>query len=119
MRFLTMVKMNDEQVAKNPPPPELMAACNALAEEGMKEGVVLELGGLRGLDAGAEVRVRDGRVTVLDGPYAEAKEVIGGYAILEVRSKDEAVERARRLMQLHADLWPGFDGSCEVRQYQE
>jgi hypothetical protein len=60
-----------------------------------------------------------GTIKAVDGPFAEAKELVGGYAVLEVRSKAEAVELARRLMQIHKDHWPGWEGSCEVRQLME
>jgi hypothetical protein len=58
----------------------------------------------------------DRSITAVDGPFTEAKELVGGYAVIEVRSKVEAVELARRLMQIHRDHWPGWEGSCEVRQ---
>jgi hypothetical protein len=60
--------------------------------------------------------VANGKVSVTDGPFTEAKELVGGYAIHEVRSKEEAIEAARRFMQLHADLWPGVEAVCDVRQ---
>jgi len=116
MRFLMMVKSAENQLA-GPPPPAMQKAMGELVEQGMKEGILLELGGLLGTSAGAEVRVSDGQVRVIDGPFAESKEVIGGYAVMELRSKEEAIEQARRLMQIHADLWPGFDGACEIREY--
>jgi len=62
------------------------------------------------------VGVRKGRVKVTDGPYAEAKEVIGGYAVLEVGSLEEAVEHARRFMELHREHWPGWEGETEIRR---
>ena len=62
------------------------------------------------------MRVSGGKVTVIDGPFAEAKELIGGYAMFQLRSKEEAIEAGRRFMQVHAEHWPGFEGSCEVRQ---
>jgi hypothetical protein len=58
----------------------------------------------------------DGTIKAVDGPFTEANELIGGYAVLEVQSKAEAVELAMRLMQIHKDHWPGWEGSCEVRQ---
>jgi hypothetical protein len=113
MRFVTMIKM-DEGVAG--PPPALIAAIGELAEQAMKDGILLEQVGLLPSAQGAEVRVSGGKVSVIDGPFTEAKELVGGYAVFQVRSKDEAVEAARRLMQVHARHWPAFDGACEVRQ---
>jgi hypothetical protein len=55
-------------------------------------------------------------VTTSDGPYAEAKEVVGGYSIIEARSQEEAVEGARRVIELHAEHWPAWEGAVEVRR---
>jgi hypothetical protein len=113
MRFLTMVKM-DESMPAGPPPPALFAAMDELAQR--VDSIMLDSGGLLPSAAGAQVRVTDGKVTVVDGPFAEAKEVIGGYAIFELRSKEDAIEQARQFMELHVKYWPGFEGVSEVRQ---
>ncbi len=60
-------------------------------------------------------RWSNGTITAVDGPFAEAKELVGGYAVVEVRSRAEAVELGRRLLQIHKDNWPGWEGSCEIR----
>jgi hypothetical protein len=66
---------------------------------------------------GAQERFANGKLTVLDGPFAEAKEVIGGYAVFELKNKEEAVESAVEFMQLHKDHLPGWEGTCEVRAF--
>jgi hypothetical protein len=66
---------------------------------------------------GAQVRITDGKLSVVDGPFVETKEMIGGYAIFELRGKEEAVAAAREFMQLHLDHMPGWDGTCEVRSF--
>jgi len=111
MRFITMVK---SAVLSGPPPQELMDAIQKSGEEAMKAGIMVETGGL-GYDQ-ATVRVSGGQMTVTDGPYAEAKEVIGGYAIFELDSKEQALEEAKRFMELHVQYWPEWSGECEVRQ---
>ncbi|MCU1658476.1 MAG: hypothetical protein JWO57_3132 [Pseudonocardiales bacterium] len=118
MRFLSMVKM-DESMPAGPPPPELYTAINDFAEQATKDGTLLETGGLLPSAAGALIRLADGKVTVIDGPFTEAKELIGGYAMSQFRSKEEAIENARRFMQLHADHWPEAEAICEVRQIAE
>jgi len=118
MRFLNMIKMNESMPA-GPPPASLMAAIAELGEQATKDGILLDQGGLLPSAAGALLRVSGGRVTVIDGPFTEAKELVGGYAMFQLRSKEEAVEQARRFMQLHAEHWPGFEGVCEVRQIME
>jgi hypothetical protein len=115
MRFLSMVKM-DESKPFGQPPPALFAAMDELVKNATADGSMIETGGLLPSAAGALVTLKDGKVTVHDGPFAEAKELIGGYAIFELRSKDEAIERTRQFLQLHADLWPGVQATCEVRQ---
>ena len=118
MRFMTMVKF-DESLPMGPPTPELIQAMGEFAAEGARNGTLIDQGGLLNSAAGAIVSLADGTIKAVDGPFAEAKELVGGYAVLEVRSKAEAVELARRLLQLHKDHWPGWEGSCEVRQLGE
>jgi hypothetical protein len=71
------------------------------------------------LAMGAQVRITDGQLSVLDGPFVEAKEVIGGYAIFELPGKEEAVASAVEFMQLHKDLFPGWEGTCELRAFAQ
>jgi hypothetical protein len=118
MRFMTMVKF-DESLPAGPPPAELFQAMGEFAAEGARTGTLVDQGGLLPSAAGAIVSLANGTIKAVDGPFAEAKELVGGYAVLEVRSKAEAVELAKRLMQLHKDHWPGWEGSCEVRQLGE
>ena len=66
---------------------------------------------------GAQVKITDGKLSVVDGPFVESKELIGGYAIFELRDKEEAVAAAREFMQLHLDHMPGWEGTCEVRSF--
>ena len=70
-------------------------------------------------DQATTFTLRSGALSRTDGPYAEAKEVVGGYAVLDVRSHEEAVEGARRMMQVHLDHWPGWEGAAEVRRISE
>jgi hypothetical protein len=66
-------------------------------------------------EEGARVRVRDGKTSVVDGPFTETKEIVGGYALAEFASRDEALKMAREFMELHRVHWPEFEGECEVR----
>lgn len=113
MRFMMIVKHAEKQ---GPPPQELMDAITKLAEEETKAGTMLGSGGLGPTALGARVRLSGGKVTVTDGPFTEAKEVVGGYAEFELKSKEEAVESAVRFMELHRKHWPGWEGETEVRQ---
>jgi len=113
MRFMMIVKHTERQ---GPPPKELMDALSVLAEGEVKAGTMIGSGGLGPTALGARVRLSGGRVTVTDGPFTEAKEVVGGYAQFELKSKEEAVESAVRFMELHKKYWPGWEGETEVRQ---
>jgi hypothetical protein len=114
MRFMMIVKHVGER--QGPPPKELIEAINKLAEEAQKAGILLGNGGLLPTAQGARVRLADGQVGVIDGPFAETKEVIGGYAQFELESKQEAVEAAVKFMELHKKYWPGWEGETEIRQ---
>ena len=113
MRFMMIVKHAEKQ---GPPPQSLMEAIGKLGEEETKAGKMLGTGGLTGTATGARVRLSGGKLTVTDGPFTEAKEVIGGYAQFELQSKEEAVESAVRFMELHKKHWPEWEGETEVRQ---
>jgi hypothetical protein len=118
MRFITMVK-SSENSPLGPPPKALMEAIGKLGEEAAKAGVMVEMGGLLPTAMGARLRISGGKLTVTDGPFSEAKEVIGGYAVYSVKTKEKAVEWARRFMNLHKQHWPGWEGETELRQLME
>ena len=113
MRFIMMVKSAERS---GPPPKELIDAMGKLAEETIKAGEMIDTGGLGPTAAGSRVRLTGGKITVTDGPFTEAKEVFGGYAMFELKSKEEAIERTRRFMELHHKFWPGWEGETEIRQ---
>jgi hypothetical protein len=111
MRFMFIVKSGHA----GPPPPALMEAMHKLADREIKSGRMLDNGGLMPVATGAEIRIKGGKLSVVDGPFVEAKEVIGGYAVFELRDKEEALASAQEFMQLHKDLFPGWEGVCELR----
>ena len=113
MRFLTLVKSTENA---GPPPPALMDAIAKLGDEAARAGMLIETGGLAPSAMSARVRLSGGRLTVTDGPFTEAKEVVGGFAIYEVDSMDEAIAATRRFVELHQEHWPGWEGEVEVRQ---
>jgi hypothetical protein len=117
MRFMMIVKGDKDYEAGKPPNRELMAAVAKAAEEQAKAGILLESGGLLPSLAGAKVLVKGGRLTVIDGPFSETRELIGGFAILKAASKAEAIEMGRGFMELHARiLGPAYEGELEIRQ---
>lgn len=119
MRFMMLVKATPESEAGSPPNPELMAAIGRLTEEQLASGklvAMLDGGGLFPSSQAARVKLAGGRVTAVDGPFTEAKELVGGYAIMEVRTMEDALELGREFMQVHADVMgPGYEGELEIR----
>jgi hypothetical protein len=113
---MMIVKHPENQGA---PPKELMDAINQLMQQDVAAGTFLGAGGLLPTTQGARVKLAGGQVSVIDGPFAEAKEVIGGYAQFELKSKEEAIESAVRFMELHKKHWPGWEGETEVRPMYE
>ena len=113
MRFMMIVKHAENQ---GPPPKELMDAIGKLGEDEAKTGKMVGSGGLTPTAQGARVRLSGGQVTITDGPFTEAKEVVGGYAQFELKSKADAIESARVFMELHKKHWPGWEGETEIRQ---
>jgi hypothetical protein len=113
MRFMMIVKSAENS---GPPPQGMIDAMGRIAEEATKAGEMIDSGGLASSATGARVRLSGGKLTVTDGPFTEAKEVFGGYAVFELKSKKEAVERAVAFMELHKQHWPGWEGETEIRQ---
>ncbi len=118
MKFMMLIK-HAESVRSEEIPQSLMDAMGGFVEQGFKSGVLKDTAGLKATAEGFRVRSRSGKLTVTDGPFTEAKEVVGGYALVEVKSKEEALQVARQFMDLHRIHWPAFDGECEVRPLEE
>jgi len=115
MRYMILLKAGQPAT---PPPAELMEAIMKLGDEATRVGALLDTAGLMPSVAGAKVELSAGRLSVTDGPFAEAKEMIS-YAIYQVRSKEEAVEWTTRFLNLHHELWPGWEGEAQVLQVFE
>jgi hypothetical protein len=109
MRFLGYT-MGDDSAPQPPPSPELMAEMGKLVEEATKAGVLLATGGLAPTAEATKVVRADGKFTVIDGPFTEAKELIGGWALMEVRDKEEAIEWTKRFLSIAGD------GESTIRQ---
>ena len=114
MRFLSMVRINERNGQK--PSARLMEDMGRLMAEMTAAGSLLDTAGLHPTSEGKRVRLSQGRQTVTDGPFTEAKEVIGGYAMLQAASMDEALALTRRFLDVHGDEW---EIECEVRQVME
>ena len=114
MKYLTFIR-SSESYRASPPPSALMEAMGKFVEKSLKDGILVDTGGLLPSQEGARVRLANGKITVTDGPFAESKEVIGGWAILKTDTKADAIRIATEFMELHRRYWPGFEGESEVR----
>jgi hypothetical protein len=110
---MTLIKAAERN---GPPPKGLMDAIMKLGVEAAQAGVLVDSGGLTPTKAGGRVKIESGKLVVIDGPFAESKEVVGGFAVYDLPSRAEAMEWARRFMALHIEHWPGWEGEAEVRQ---
>jgi len=116
MRFMMIVKANKDSEAGKMPSEELLSATGKYNEELLKAGVLLDLAGLQPSSKGARIKFSRGKRTVVDGPFAEAKELISGYWIIQVKSQEEALEWAKRAPSPHGE---GQEGEIEIRQFFE
>jgi hypothetical protein len=110
MRFLTIFKAAEQDT---PPSEAEIASMGKLITEGAQTGWLLSTEGCQPSALGARVRLADGTVTVTDGPFTEAKEVVGGFAIIQASSKAEAIALTRQFLECAGD------GECEIRQLYE
>ena len=111
MRFLSMIRTDETR--GQAPSAQLMQDMGKLIDEMTRSGVLISTAGLRPTAEGVRVRLRRGKLFLTDGPFTETKEVIGGYAVLEAKSKQEAIELTKRFLRIHGAEW---DLECEVRQ---
>ena len=116
MKFMTLVRGPENA---GPPPQALMDAIAQLGQEAGKAGVMVQMGGLFPSAMGARARISKGKLSITDGPFTEAKEVIGGFAVYSVKTKEEGREWVRRFMEIHQKHWPGWEGETELRQIFE
>lgn len=107
MRFLGYTLADESALPTEPPPPELYERMGKFVEEASKAGVIVATGGIAPTASGAKITLKDGEYTVVDGPFAEAKELVGGWALMECRDLPEAVEWSKRFL--------GVLGEGEVR----
>ena len=109
MRFLGYTLASEAELPAEPPGPEVFEKMGAFVEEAVNAGVIVATGGIAPTAQGAKVSLQDGEFTVVDGPFTEAKELVGGWALLECRDMDEAVEWTKRFLSVLGG------GECRVR----
>ena len=114
MKYLSFIR-HPESFRDTPPPPALMEAMGKFVQKSLADGTLISTGGLLPSKDGLRVRLSRGKLSIVDGPFTESKEVIGGWAILNANTRAEAVRIATEFMELHRQHWPEFEGESEVR----
>src|ERR1700691_608389 len=112
MRYMMLVR---SVAPAGPPPSAFLEAMGKLSAEVRESGMLIAGGQLGAADASARLRLAAATIGVSDGPFPEAKELIGGYAILEYADKEAALEGCARFLELHRQHWPGWEGEIEMR----
>lgn len=118
MKYLMLIK-HSEDYRNQPAPPALYDAMGKFVEDSFKNGTLVDTAGLKATKDGMRVRLSRGKITTTDGPFTEAKEIVGGYAIVNAKSHEHAREIGEQFMGLHRVHWPEFEGECEIRPLEE
>ena len=118
MRYMMFIK-HTEDYRMETVPQSLFDAMGEFVGAAMKNGSIIDTAGLQPTAKGKRVRLAGGKITVIDGPFTETKEIVGGYALVEAKSYEDAMVLATRFMDLHRIHWPAFQGECEVRPLED
>ena len=118
MRYMMFIK-HTQDYGNVQAPASLYEEMGKFIEEATRSGNFVGGAGLQPTSAGTRVKLKGGKISVVDGPFTESKEIVGGYAIIDAKSRDEALGLARRFMELHQKHWPTFEGECEMRPLEE
>jgi hypothetical protein len=114
MRYMMFIKHTEDYRGK-PIPPALVEAMGEFIGDSTRKGKFIDGAGLKSSHKGKKIQLRGGQLSVVDGPFTETKELVGGYAIVEVESEQEALDVAMQFMELHRIHWPAFEGESELR----
>ena len=117
MKYMMLIKHTEDYRGK-PIPQGLIDAMDGFIGEYAKQGKFLDGAGLKSSHKGKRIQLHGGRLRVVDGPFTETKELIGGYAIAALESDAEALDMATKFMELHRTHWPEFEGECELRPFE-
>lgn len=118
MKYMMMIK-HTKDYANAAVPPGLYEAMGAFIEEHTKSGVFKDGAGLKPTGEGFKIQMRARKLKTIDGPFTESKEIVGGYAIVDVPTREKAYEIAQRFMEIHLTYWPEFEGESEVRPFED
>jgi len=116
MKYLMFIKSAEP---RQRPPQAFMDAMGKFVGDAFAKGILKDTGGLAPSDQGMLIRSKRGKVTIKDGPFTEAKEVVGGFAIVETATREEALQLAKEFMELHRLHWPELECESEIRPIEE
>lgn len=114
MKYLSFLR-SSEKYRNTPPPAALMEEMGKFVERSLKDGSLINTGGLAPSKDGFRLRLANGKITSTDGPFSEAKEVIGGWAIMRGETRADVLRASTEFLELHRKHWPDFECECEVR----
>jgi len=114
MRYMMLIKHSEDYRNKTIPA-GLLDAMGEFVGDAIKGGIIVDTQGLQSTHKAKKVRLSGGKLTVIDGPFTESKEIVGGYAIVDLPSDKEALDLATQFMELHRIHWPEFEGESELR----
>jgi hypothetical protein len=118
MKYLMLIK--HAEASPTPAIPQaLMDAMGEFVSKGFSSGTLKDTAGLKPTAEGFRIRSAGGKLQMTDGPFTETKEIVGGYAMVEAASREQALDMARQFMELHRVHWPAFECECEVRPLEE
>ena len=117
MRYMMFIK-HTEDYRNVQVPAGLYEDMGKFIEETTKSGNFVSGAGLQPTSAGTKVTLKAGKISVIDGPFTESKEIVGGYSIIDAKTHEEALGLAKRFMELHLKHWPTFEGECEMRPFE-
>src|SRR3954470_16352000 len=117
MRYMMFIK-HPEDFSLDNVPQSMFGAMGEFVQAGFKSGVLKDTAGLEPTAKGTRFKLSKGKISQVDGPFTESKEIVGGYAIVETKTHEEALKLAHEFMELHRIHWPAFEGECEVRPMQ-
>lgn len=118
MRYMMFIK-HTQDYENVRPPASLYEAMGQFIDDAAKRGQFVGGAGLQPTASGHRIALKGGTITVTDGPFTESKEIVGGYAIIDAKTREEALDLGRRFMELHRTHWPTFEGECEIRPFEE
>jgi hypothetical protein len=117
MKYMMFIKHTEDYRGKEIPK-GLIQAMGKFIGENTANGKFIDGAGLKSTHKGKRIQLREGKITVVDGPFTESKEVVGGYAIFDVATEQEALEISKQFMDLHRIHWPEFEGESELRPFE-